>query len=58
MAGNAVTNRRRLRGAELSPAVRTETHGTLQVGAATITKHVSPPDYYHTEATADLFSRF
>src|ERR1035438_6514501 len=58
MAADSVHNRRRRRGAELSPAVRTEGHRALQVGAATIAKHVSPPDNKYTEVIANLFQPF
>ena len=58
MPAHAVNRRqRRGRGAELPPAVRTETDGTLQVGATTIAKHVSPPDPNDTEVSPGLFSR-
>src|ERR1035438_10579246 len=58
MAADSVHNRRRRRGAELSPAVRTEGHRALQVGAAMIAKHVSPPDNKYTEVIANLFQPF
>src|ERR1035438_18595 len=54
MASDAVHNRRGRRGDELPPAMRTEAHRTLQVGAATIAKHVSPRSEEHTSELQSL----